>query len=96
MKKSIQAYRLFMEPAVLIKASMLQDLEMERKTEINDINGVIPSQAKGTGIATPFNDLIVKLVKQAEERQSVPDFDTNIQFFRDLIELTKCKTIVLN
>ncbi|MED3650784.1 MULTISPECIES: ketopantoate reductase family protein [Heyndrickxia] len=80
----VQTLRNFMEPSRLLRASMLQDLEKKRKSEIDYINGVVPRLAKGKGIATPYNDMVVKLVKQAEETQSVPNFDTNIKFFEEL------------
>ncbi|MGE7877143.1 ketopantoate reductase family protein [Peribacillus muralis] len=90
MPERVQTLRTFMEPSRLLKASMLQDLEKERKTEIDYINGVVPRLAEGKGISTPYNDIVVKLVKQAEETQSVPTFDINIQFFEDL---NKRKTV---
>ncbi|ETT43877.1 ketopantoate reductase family protein [Paenibacillus sp. FSL H7-689] len=81
----VKTLRYVMEPSRLLKASMLQDLEKNRKTEIDYINGVVSSRAEGTGIATPYNDLVVKLVKSAEETQTVPDFDTNIKAFEELL-----------
>ncbi|MCY8514197.1 ketopantoate reductase family protein [Bacillus atrophaeus] len=81
----IQTFRAAMESSRLLKASMLQDIEKKRKTEIDYINGVVPRLAEGTGISTPYNDMVVKLVKTAEQYQSVPNFDVNIKFFKDLI-----------
>lgn len=80
----IKAFRVLMESSRLLKASMLQDLEKQRKTEIDYINGVVPRTASGKQIPTPYNDMVVRLVKQAEESQTVPDFDTNIKFFEEL------------
>lgn len=80
----VQTLRGFMKSSRRLKASMLQDLEKKRKTEIDDINGVVPRLAKGKGILTPYNDLVVQLVKKAEATQSVPDFDTNLRFFEQL------------
>nr|WP_259545615.1 ketopantoate reductase family protein [Heyndrickxia oleronia] len=80
----IQTLRKLMESSRLLKASMLQDLEKKRKTEIDYINGVVPQLAKGNGIPTPYNDMVVKLVKQAEETQSIPNFDANIKCFEEL------------
>jgi 2-dehydropantoate 2-reductase len=80
----VETLRNFMKSSRLLKASMLQDLEKKRKTEIDCINGVVPRLAEGKGILTPYNDMVVKLVKQAEESQSVPDFDSNIKFFDEL------------
>lgn len=81
----IQTFRAAMESSRLLKASMLQDIEKKRKTEIDYINGVVPRLAEGTGISTPYNDMVVKLVKTAEQYQTVPNFDFNIKFFKDLI-----------
>ncbi len=81
----IRAFRTTMEPSRLLRASMLQDLEKKRKTEIDYINGVVPQMAQGKGIATPFNDLVVAQVRAAEDSGTVPDFETNLQAFRDLL-----------
>ncbi|WP_025679517.1 ketopantoate reductase family protein [Paenibacillus polymyxa] len=81
----IQTSRVVMEPSRLLRASMLQDLEKKRKTEIDYINGVVPKMAEGTGILTPFNDLVVAQVKSAEESQTVPNFDTNLKAFKELL-----------
>ncbi|KJJ40288.1 2-dehydropantoate 2-reductase [Bacillus subtilis] len=83
----IQTFRVAMEPSRLLRASMLQDLEKKRKTEIDYINGVVPKMAEGTGISTPFNDLVVAQVKFAEESQTVPNFDTNIKAFKKLLSI---------
>jgi 2-dehydropantoate 2-reductase len=82
--KRIDTLRVLMESSRLLKASMLQDLEKKRKTEIDYINGVVPRSASGKQISTPYNDMVVRLVKQAEESQTVPDFETNIKFFEEL------------
>jgi 2-dehydropantoate 2-reductase len=52
-----------MRPA---KASMLQDLEKGRVTEVGMINGYICSEGKKAGIATPFCDTVVKVVREIE------------------------------
>jgi 2-dehydropantoate 2-reductase len=80
----IETLRVLMESSRLLKASMLQDLEKQRKTEIDYINGVIPRSASDKPISTPYNDMVVRLVKQAEESQTVPDFETNMKFFEEL------------
>ncbi|SDK53414.1 ketopantoate reductase [Paenibacillus sp. OK060] len=80
----IKTLRVLMESSRLLKASMLQDLEKQRKTEIDYISGVVPRSASGKQISTPYNDMVVRLVKQAEESQTVPNFETNIKFFEEL------------
>lgn len=66
-----------------LRASMLQDLEKGRNTEINFINGVVCQTGREYGVATPFNDRVVKVVNEAQTRRSVPDF-SNIAYFEDL------------
>jgi 2-dehydropantoate 2-reductase len=63
------------------KASMLQDLEKKRKTEIDFINGFICKKGMEAGIKTPYNNLVVKLVKEAEKNGYVPKFADNIKYF---------------
>ena len=72
------------EPQALLKASMLQDLEKQRKTEIDYINGFVSAKGKELGIPTPYNDLVVRLVSKAEEEKSVPTFEDNISYFKEL------------
>jgi 2-dehydropantoate 2-reductase len=82
----INQLRYILKPQALLKASMLQDLEKSKITEIDYINGIIPQYAKGIGLSTPYNDLVIKLVKQAEQTKFIPNFETNIRFFKGLIE----------
>jgi 2-dehydropantoate 2-reductase len=48
------------------KSSMLQDIEKGRMTEIDVINGAIIEAGQRLGVATPYNDAMVKLVKSLE------------------------------
>ncbi len=70
------------------KASMLQDLEKGKKTEIDYINGVVCRGGRKCGIPTPFNDKVVELVKEAEARGGVNDF-SYLARFSDIIESAK-------
>ncbi len=70
------------------KASMLQDLEKGNPTEIDHINGVVSRGGRECGIATPFNDKVVELVKEAEARKGVTDFG-NLARFDDIIARAK-------
>lgn len=72
-------------PQALLKPSMLQDLEKKQKSEIDYINGVVSSKGIETNINTPFNDLLVRLVKKAEDEKVVPNFDTNLAYFTELL-----------
>ena len=49
------------------KSSMLQDVEAGRKTEIEVINGAIVKAGEQYGIATPFNQSMVLLIKSLEQ-----------------------------
>lgn len=57
-----------------LKASMLQDLEKKRDTEIGYINGLICDKGREHGVLTPFNDKVVELVREAQARRGVNDF----------------------
>jgi 2-dehydropantoate 2-reductase len=49
------------------KASMLQDVEARRATEIDYLNGGIARFGREHGVPTPLNDAITQLVKALEE-----------------------------
>jgi 2-dehydropantoate 2-reductase len=48
------------------KASMLQDVEARRATEVDYLNGGIARFGREHGVATPLNDAIVALIKGVE------------------------------
>jgi 2-dehydropantoate 2-reductase len=48
------------------KSSMLQDVEKGRITEIDVINGAVIEAGQQFGIAAPYNDAMVKLIKSLE------------------------------
>jgi len=50
------------------RPSLFLDHLNNRASEIDVINGAIPREAKAVGIATPFNDTIVALIKAKEAR----------------------------
>ena len=70
------------------RASMLQDLEKGKKTEIDYINGVVCRGGQKCGIPTPFNDKVVELIKEAEARGGVNDF-SYLARFDDIIAAAK-------
>ena len=70
------------------RASMLQDLEKGKKTEIDYINGVVCRGGQKCGIPTPFNDKVVELIKEAEDRGGVNDF-SYLSRFDDIIAAAK-------
>lgn len=48
------------------KASMLQDTEAHRKTEIEVINAAVARAGASTGTPTPLNDLMVSMIAGLE------------------------------
>ena len=70
------------------RASMLQDLEKGKKTEIDYINGVVCRGGRKCGIETPFNDKVVELIKEAEARGGVNNF-TYLDRFDGIIASAK-------
>lgn len=55
-------------PTVSHRASMLQDIQMGRMTEIDALNGAICQYARDLGIQTPYNDLLTSLIKFKEKK----------------------------
>jgi 2-dehydropantoate 2-reductase len=52
------------------KQSMLLDIEQNRPTEVDDLNGLIVQEAKKLGLPAPLNQKITLLVKQMESKQA--------------------------
>lgn len=48
------------------RSSMLQDVERGRPTEIDSINGAVVRAGAHTGVATPYNEIIWRLVRALE------------------------------
>jgi 2-dehydropantoate 2-reductase len=57
-----------LEKAVGGKASMLQDVEAGRQTEIEVINGAIAAAGREAGLATPVNDCMVAMVTALQSK----------------------------
>lgn len=68
-----------MHPA---KASMLQDLEKGKPTEVRMINGYVCQTGDKHGIQTPFNDKVVEIVSKIEKGQ-LPLSMGNLDLFPD-------------
>jgi 2-dehydropantoate 2-reductase len=47
---------------------MLQDVMRGRRTEIDYLNGFVVDQGKATGVATPFNEAVVRLFHERGTR----------------------------
>lgn len=82
---SQKCFERFYDDKRTAKASMLQDLEKGKKTEVDMINGFVVEQGKKYGIPTPYNDIAVKVIKGIENGELKLTMD-NIKFF-DLPEL---------
>jgi len=63
------------------KASMLQDLEKGKLTEVDMINGFISQVGKKHGIPTPMNDKIVEIVHGIEQGK-LPLSSSNLDLFK--------------
>lgn len=55
-------------PTAQHRASMLQDMELGRRTEIDALNGAISRYGKELGVATPANDVITAIIKGLESK----------------------------
>lgn len=64
------------------KASMLQDLEKGKVTEVQMINGYVSEIGKKHGIPTPFNDTVIEIVKKIENKE-LPLSMSNLEYFND-------------
>ncbi len=67
-------------PLRTAKASMLQDLERGKKTEIKMINGFVCTMGRKCGIPTPFNDRVVEIITDVEEGRRKAEF-SNLDLF---------------
>lgn len=59
-------YGQLIPPTALHHASMLQDIQRGRKTEIDALNGAVVGLGRQCGVATPVNEVIVAMIKAKE------------------------------
>ena len=64
-----------------LKASMLQDLEKGKKTEVDSINGSVSQQGRRVGVPTPYNDKVVEIVHRIEAGELLPGRE-NLSLFK--------------
>ena len=64
----------------LLKASMLQDIEHGKKTEVDAINGSVCEFGKKVGVPTPMNNKVVEIIHRIENGELKPSFD-NLNLF---------------
>ena len=81
-----RAFAFFIIPIAIrkhakLKASMLQDLEKGKLTEVDAINGAVSEYGKKVGFPTPMNDRVVEIIHRIEQGELKPSFD-NLRFFR--------------
>lgn len=80
-----QAFSSFVIPIAIrkharLKASMLQDIEQGKKTEVDAINGVVSAFGRKVDVPTPVNDKIVEIVHRIEDGELNPSFE-NLRLF---------------
>ncbi len=63
-----QAIANLLKQAIGARASMLQDVEANRQTEIDVVNGAIVQAGKRDSVPTPLNDAMVWMVKSLQEK----------------------------
>lgn len=63
-----------------LKASMLQDIEKGKATEVDAINGAVSAYGRRVGCPTPMNDRVVEIIHRIEQGELKPSFD-NLRFF---------------
>ena len=63
-----------------LKASMLQDLEKGKLTEVDAINGAVSDFGRKVHCPTPANDRVVEIIHRIERGELKPCFD-NLKFF---------------
>ena len=63
-----------------LKASMLQDLEKGKLTEVDAINGAVSEYGRKVGCPTPMNDRVVEIIHRIEKGELRPNVE-NLRFF---------------
>ena len=62
------------DPLRTAKASMLQDLERGKQSEVDMINGYVGTVGRKCGVPTPFNDLTADIIRAAQEGRGKVEF----------------------
>lgn len=63
-----------------LKASMLQDIEKGKLTEVDAINGAVSAFGRKVGCPTPMNDCVVDIIHRIERGELEPSID-NLKYF---------------
>lgn len=64
-----------------LKASMLQDIEKGKLTEVDAINGAVSDYGRKVSCPTPMNDRVVDIIHRIERGELHPSFD-NLRYFK--------------
>ena len=80
-----KAFSFFIIPIAIrkhakLKASMLQDLEKGKLTEVDAINGAVSEYGRKVGFPTPVNDKVVEIIHKIEKGELKPGFE-NLKLF---------------
>lgn len=80
-----RAFSFFIIPIAIrkhanLKASMLQDLEKGKLTEVDAINGAVSEYGRRVSCATPMNDRVVEIIHRIEAGELKP-CPENLRFF---------------
>lgn len=80
-----KAFSFFIIPIAIrkhakLKASMLQDLEKGKLTEVDAINGAVSEYGRKVGFPTPVNDKVVDIIHKIEKGELKPGFE-NLKLF---------------
>lgn len=80
-----KAFSFFIIPIAIrkhakLKASMLQDLEKGKLTEVDAINGAVSEYGRKVGCPTPMNDRVVEIIHNIEQGKLKPSMDNLIYF----------------
>ncbi len=81
-----RAFSFFIIPIAIrkhakLKASMLQDIEKGKLTEVDAINGAVSEYGRKVGCPTPMNDRVVEIIHAIEQGKLRPEFD-NLRYFK--------------
>lgn len=80
-----RAFSFFIIPIAIrkharLKASMLQDIEKGKLTEVDSINGAVCEYGRKVGCPTPMNDKVVEIIHAIEQGKMKPE-SGNIELF---------------
>lgn len=64
-----------------LKASMLQDIEKGKLTEVDAINGAVSDYGRKVCCPTPMNDCVVEIIHNIEQGKMKPGFE-NLKYFK--------------